>query len=133
MNDTTAQKSYFVALRGIGENVAHACELVGITRSTYYQWRNGDPDFARACDEAIQDFTARLHVRVFGQAPVDSLESVSRRRWKCCWLVFLIVTSLTTLGLAIDETGLRAVFVFFAGVSLVLSLFALSELRDQFR
>lgn len=31
--------------------VSLACEKVGIGRTTYYEWRNSDPDFAALCDE----------------------------------------------------------------------------------
>lgn len=31
--------------------VSLACEKVGIGRTTYYEWRNNDPEFAALCDE----------------------------------------------------------------------------------
>jgi Helix-turn-helix of insertion element transposase len=31
-----------------------ACKQVAVPRSTYYRWRKDDPDFAEACDEAIE-------------------------------------------------------------------------------
>ena len=44
-------KSDFPAImaecRGI---VTMACSIAGINRDTYYQWRNSDPEFAKACD-----------------------------------------------------------------------------------
>ena len=32
-----------------------ACEKTGIGRASYYRWRKDDPDFAKACDEAMQE------------------------------------------------------------------------------
>lgn len=34
--------------------VEAACRQVGLPRATYYRWRKDDPDFAQACDEAIE-------------------------------------------------------------------------------
>lgn len=34
--------------------VEAACKQSGVPRSTYYRWRKDDPDFAAACDEAIE-------------------------------------------------------------------------------
>ncbi len=31
------------------------CEKLGIGRSTFYRWRKDDPEFAKACDEALED------------------------------------------------------------------------------
>ena len=30
-----------------------ACEKTGISRSTFYRWRDADPEFAKAADEAL--------------------------------------------------------------------------------
>ena len=35
--------------------VEAACKQAGVPRSTYYRWRKDDPDFANACDEAIEN------------------------------------------------------------------------------
>lgn len=32
-----------------------ACEKTGIGRASYYRWRKDDPDFAKACDEAMAE------------------------------------------------------------------------------
>src|SRR3989338_8287049 len=32
-----------------------AAEKIGIGRATYYRWRKDDPDFAKACEEAIAE------------------------------------------------------------------------------
>ncbi len=31
------------------------CEKLGIGRTTYYRWRRDDKEFAKACDEALED------------------------------------------------------------------------------
>lgn len=35
-------------------NVKNTCEAVGITRKTYYEWRNTSDDFAEAADDIIE-------------------------------------------------------------------------------
>lgn len=50
-----------------GSAVGTACAIASIGRSTYYEWRDGDPDFAARCDEAIDYGT-------------DVLEDVARNR-----------------------------------------------------
>lgn len=32
-----------------------ACEKTGVGRATYYRWRKDDPDFTKACDEALAE------------------------------------------------------------------------------
>ena len=62
------RKQFLQALRETG-NVSRACEAAGIGRSTAYQWRDNDPDFAREWDEVID-------------ALVDDLEQEAIRRAK---------------------------------------------------
>jgi ACT domain-containing protein len=38
-----------------------ACKQVGLPRATYYRWRQNDPDFARECDEAIEQSAALIN------------------------------------------------------------------------
>lgn len=35
--------------------IQFACEKVGVGRATYYRWRKDDADFARCCDDALQE------------------------------------------------------------------------------
>ena len=35
-------------------NVSHACDAIGVARSTYYDWLKSDPDFKKEDDEARQ-------------------------------------------------------------------------------
>lgn len=53
MKVTPEKKAAFcAALAASGGNVARACEAVDVTRMTAYRWRQDDPDFAKAWDEA---------------------------------------------------------------------------------
>jgi hypothetical protein len=44
----------------LGKSVADACRFQKINRSTYYRWRDSDPDFKQAADDAIEDGTDLL-------------------------------------------------------------------------
>jgi hypothetical protein len=48
------KKAFPELLRKKMTNVTLACQEANIDRSTYYAWRNEDPEFAAACDEAIE-------------------------------------------------------------------------------
>ena len=37
--------------------VQAACEKIQLARATYYRWTESDPDFARACHEAMREGT----------------------------------------------------------------------------
>lgn len=50
----TADKKKLLAKLARLPIVEVACKQAGIPRSTYYRWRKDDPDFAEACDEAIE-------------------------------------------------------------------------------
>jgi hypothetical protein len=41
-------------------NVAAASKVVGINRRTYYAWREADPEFALAIDDALEDVKDNL-------------------------------------------------------------------------
>ena len=48
-------KELFIeALKKSGGVITPACNAVGIVRTTYYNWRNEDPEFAAACDETTE-------------------------------------------------------------------------------
>lgn len=38
-----------------------ACQQANVSRATYYRWREDDPDFAKACDEAMKEGVALLN------------------------------------------------------------------------
>lgn len=50
----TIKKAFPDLLRKKMTNVTAACQEANIDRSTYYSWRNEDPEFAAACDESIE-------------------------------------------------------------------------------
>jgi hypothetical protein len=52
-----------------GESVAAACRAQRISRQTYYRWREEDPEFAAAADDAIE-------------AGTDVLEDIALKRAK---------------------------------------------------
>lgn len=48
-----AKKRQFAdVLKGAKGIVTDACRALNLSRQTYYQWRNLDPEFAKECDEA---------------------------------------------------------------------------------
>jgi hypothetical protein len=48
-----AAERFLDALRACG-SVRQACRQTGVTRSTVYEWRNGDPEFRAQWDEALE-------------------------------------------------------------------------------
>lgn len=48
------REAFIEALKKSGGIVSPACQAIGIARSTYYEWRQADPDFAKACDETLE-------------------------------------------------------------------------------
>jgi hypothetical protein len=58
---------FLAVLRETGGNVSRACLAISLTRTRAYEWRDADPNFARAWDEAVELGT-------------DELEEEARRR-----------------------------------------------------
>lgn len=52
-----------------GYSIATACKAENIGRQSYYDWRNDDPEFAKAADEAVE-------------IGIDLLEDEANRRAK---------------------------------------------------
>ena len=50
----TIKKAFPELLRKKMTNITIACQEAGIPRRTYYDWRESDPEFAAACDEAVE-------------------------------------------------------------------------------
>jgi len=48
------KKDFLTAFRESLGNVSHACDAIGVARSTYYDWLKSDPDFKKEDDEARQ-------------------------------------------------------------------------------
>jgi len=61
MNEATTDDPRAVAQAVIADGlgrlltVEDACRSAGVSRRTYYNWRDADPAFAAACDRAIED------------------------------------------------------------------------------
>jgi hypothetical protein len=58
---TTEQRKelFLLMLQGKAGNITRACEAVGVSRRTYYDWIDRDEDFAAACEdvqEGLIDF-----------------------------------------------------------------------------
>ncbi len=64
---TRARKATFLALLETTANVSASARAAGVNRSTPYEDRKADPDFASAWDEALESAT-------------DALEAEARRR-----------------------------------------------------
>jgi hypothetical protein len=60
-------RKFVKTLRMTGGNVSRACAAINIGRSTAYEWRDQDAEFAAAWDEAVE-------------AGLDDLEEEARRR-----------------------------------------------------
>jgi hypothetical protein len=48
------QAAFLAAMSASGGNVRRACEAIDVSRVTAYEWRNKDPEFAKAWDVAKQ-------------------------------------------------------------------------------
>lgn len=48
---TKQQKAMVDALASNYSNVTEACKLVGVGRTTHYEWMNGIEQYKKACDE----------------------------------------------------------------------------------
>ena len=66
------QPAFLAALRHMPV-IRHACDAVGINRSTAYDRRNADPSFAAAWDDAIADGVDKAEAAAF-QRGVDGFE-----------------------------------------------------------
>lgn len=63
---TRAREVFLEALAG-GASITRAAEAAAVGRTTVYEWREGDPAFAKAWDDALE-------------AGIDLLEEEARRR-----------------------------------------------------
>lgn len=71
--ETTAQKKkrFIKAYSTRLCNVSTACEIVGVSRTTYYKWVDKDNTFKKAIEDANEDFYDKLETTMFGKAITD--------------------------------------------------------------
>jgi len=55
---------------GVTGNVSRACQTIGITRATAYNWRDADPEFAQRWDDAVEAGTDTI-VEEIGRRAVE--------------------------------------------------------------
>lgn len=65
---TSEKKAAFLAALRERGSVMHAAESAGIGRRTAYDWRDADPEFAAAWEDALEDSTERLEESMFERA-----------------------------------------------------------------
>lgn len=63
----------FIAVLAQSCNVSAACRAAGIGRSTAYQWREAEPDFAARWKEAEEEAADRLEAEAWRRA-VDGID-----------------------------------------------------------
>lgn len=71
--ETTAQKKkrFIKAYASRLCNVSKACEVVGISRTTYYKWVDKDDKFKKALKDAEEDFFDSLESTMYAKAIKD--------------------------------------------------------------
>lgn len=71
--ETTAQKKkrFIKAYSSRLCNISKACEVVGVSRTTYYKWLDKDDIFKKKLKEAEEDFFDSLETTMFSKAITD--------------------------------------------------------------
>jgi transposase-like protein len=73
---TEDKRAAFLAVLAKGYSVTAAVEAAGLARSTVYAWRESDPAFAQAWEEAEESGTDRLEDVAYQRATDGVLEPV---------------------------------------------------------
>jgi transposase-like protein len=73
---TEEKRAAFLAVLAKGYSVTAAVEAAGLARSTVYAWRESDPAFAQAWEEAEESGTDRLEDVAYQRATDGVLEPV---------------------------------------------------------
>lgn len=67
-DSTIAGKSRLLAKLATGASISASAKAAAVHRTTYYVWRDDDPEFARLADEAIETGTDILEDSALKQA-----------------------------------------------------------------
>jgi len=71
------KKALIEAMQKSLGNVTQSCKLVGVNRSTYYDYYNKDADFAQACDDceniALDFVESQLHKQIKDGVPSSTI------------------------------------------------------------
>lgn len=68
--------NFLQSLRGTGGNVTLSCEMAGISKRAAYDWREVDPNFATAWNEAVEAGTEELELEARRRALIGVEEPV---------------------------------------------------------
>jgi len=64
MRDTTkTRKTLYETLKANQGRISKSCEMVGISRMTYYNWRKKHPKWAKQIDEIENNFIEAIKVK----------------------------------------------------------------------
>ena len=66
-----ARETFLEALRRV-PNVSAAARAAGLARTSAYEWREADPDFAAAWDEAVEESVDNLEQKAWERAEDQS-------------------------------------------------------------
>jgi len=58
--DTTKKQKFLEAYKASKCNISKASEAINICRSTFYDWQEKDPDFAKQCHEIEESLTDKI-------------------------------------------------------------------------
>jgi hypothetical protein len=64
----TSTREQFLQALAVRGNVGEACKAAGVGRSTVYEWRETDQEFAAAWQEAVDDAIDRLEAEAWRRA-----------------------------------------------------------------
>lgn len=64
----TATRARFLKALEVAANVSYACEAAGIGRTTAYEWREADQEFAAAWEQAVETAIDRLENEAWRRA-----------------------------------------------------------------
>lgn len=63
-----ASQRKFLAAHGSGLTTQQAAQIAGVSRATFYRWRNEDPEFAQAWRESRDNTMEDLEIQAYKRA-----------------------------------------------------------------